>query len=346
MQLHTICATYETLSRQTRPSTLYCFCHPQHFALEMVPYSRNSLHVRLARTAHTRGVYVRGSSKTVRRTGVVQSKTITSVAPPPIDENEAKHDTENLTVGLVHFFSNRQGEETIEASGEFPRKQDMALHEVTSQNVKHASTLILLRIQARDVRAQYERMWRCYANNRVQPFVYDSHEGNGDKDEKISNLCKYIIDHIKVIENYRILVDRCKISRSRFKRANRSGGYLTRLLRERNGAVVDELMARYEMTVGKVVQKLDGGTKCDAPADKSAVVHATSVPDATEGGDEPHVQQASGAEAQTTAVIVPAATPGVDANAQNDYNGLYTVQRMCTTVRNQRMLDMRETGIT
>ena len=40
------------------------------------------------------------------------------------------------------------------------------------------------------------------------------------------------------------------------------------------------------------------------------------------------------------------ATPGVDANAHTDYNVLYTVQRMCTTARNQRMMDIHETGIT
>ena len=230
----------------------------------MAPYSRNCLRARLARNAHTRGVYVRNSSDSVRRTGVVQSQAVRASTPPPTtDATGAKDDSGSLTVGLVHFVSTSPCEETIEAAGTIARKQDMALHEVTPQNVKHASTLTLLRIRARDVRAQYVRMWRCYTNNHVQPFVYDSHEGNGNIDEKISNLRKYIIDHIKVIENLRILVDRCKTSRSRLKRANRSGGYLTRLLRERNGAVVDELMARYEMTVGKVVNNLDGGTKCD-----------------------------------------------------------------------------------
>ena len=154
--------------------------------------------------------------------------------------------------------------ETVQVSGAFPCKQNMALREVTSQNVKHASTLTLLRIRARDVRAQYVCMWRCYASNHLQPFVYDSHEGYGDIDEKISNLHKYIIDHIKVIDNLCILVDRCETLRNRLKRANRSSGYLARLFRERNGAVVDELMARYEMTVGNVVKHLDGGTKCDA----------------------------------------------------------------------------------
>ena len=216
----------------------------------------------------------------------------------------------------------------------------MVLHEVTSQNVKHASKLTLLRIRARDVRVQYERMWRCYANNHVQPFIYDSREGDGDIDEKISNLRKYIADHINAIENLRILVDRCKTSRICLKRANRSGGYLTILLRERNGAVVAELMARYEQRVGKVVHHLGGDMKCDVPADKSAGVHAISIPDASGGGEEPHLQRASDAQAQTTAVIVPAARTGVDANAQTDYNGLYTVQRTCSTVRNQRMMGM------
>ena len=124
----------------------------------MVSYSRNSLRVRLARNAHTRGVYVRSSSNAVRRAGVVQSQAVRNSTLPHIGDSEANDDSGNKTVGLIHFVSTRQCEETIEVTGSFPRKQDMALHEVTLQNVKHASTLTLLRIRARDVRAQYVRM--------------------------------------------------------------------------------------------------------------------------------------------------------------------------------------------
>ena len=154
----------------------------------MVSQSRNSLRVRLARNAHTRGAYVRTSSNAVRRTGAVQSKAVRSSTPLPIDNGEANHDSGNLSVGLVHIVHTRQCEVKIEASGAFPRNKDMALHEVTPQNVKHASTLTLQRIRACDVRAQYVRMWRCYSNSHVQTFLYDSHEGGGDVDERISNL--------------------------------------------------------------------------------------------------------------------------------------------------------------
>ena len=96
------------------------------------------------------------------------------------------------------------------------------------------------------------------------PSVSHSHGGHVDINEQISNLRKYIADHMNVIENFRILVDRCKTSCSRLKRANRSGGYLTRFLRERNGAVVEELITRYEQSVGKVLKHLDGDMKCEA----------------------------------------------------------------------------------
>ncbi len=199
------------------------------------------------------GVYVRNSSTNAQPTGVVLPTAAPTSALSRIGNNDASDESAVFTVGLAHVVSVRPCEETIEAAGAFPRKQNMALHEVTVHNVGQASTLTLLRIRARDIRAQYVRMWRCYANNRVQPFVYDSHEGDGDIVQKVRNLRKYIAHHITVLESLRILVDRDESSRSRLKRANRSTGYLTRLLRERNGAVVDELVARYAQDEGQVV---------------------------------------------------------------------------------------------
>ena len=55
-------------------------------------------------------------------------------------------------------------------------RRGMALHEVGAYNVEFASTISLLRVRTRYLRATYVRMWRCYANNRVEPFLCGSEE--------------------------------------------------------------------------------------------------------------------------------------------------------------------------
>ena len=83
----------------------------------MASYSRNSLRVRLARNAHTRGVYVRNSFKAVQSTGFVQSQAVRTSILPLIGESESNNDSGNLTVFLVYFVSTYQFEEKIKASG-------------------------------------------------------------------------------------------------------------------------------------------------------------------------------------------------------------------------------------
>ncbi len=81
-------------------------------------------------------------------------------------------------------------------------------------------------------------------NNRVEPFLYESQERNGTLEDKISNLKKTIAHHVHVIGELRKKVDRCLESHKRWKHANRSVGYLVRILRKRNRAVFYELLDR------------------------------------------------------------------------------------------------------
>ena len=105
-------------------------------------------------------------------------------------------------------------------------------------------------------------------------------------------------------------------------------------------------MSRYEQTVGQVAKHLNVHIECDVSAYKSAEVIATSVPDAIEDGEQTNVQGLTGAQEQTTAVLVPAVNPGLDTSAQSNYYGLYLVERMCTNLCNQGMMEMHGAGIT
>ena len=82
----------------------------------MASYSRNSLRVRLARNAHTRGEYVRNSFKAVRRTGFVQSRAVRTPTLPLVDDVESNDEYGNLAVFLVHFVSTCEFEEKSKAS--------------------------------------------------------------------------------------------------------------------------------------------------------------------------------------------------------------------------------------
>ena len=73
---------------------------------------------------------------------------------------------------------------------------------MSAENVGVATTLSLMRIRARDLRAEYTRMWRCYAGGPVQPFVYDSPEGVGTDSSRVQNLCDYIGSNVRRVEDF------------------------------------------------------------------------------------------------------------------------------------------------
>ena len=116
--------------------------------------------------------------------------------------------------------------------------------EVNADNVGVATTLSLLRIRARDLRAEYTRMWRCYTGGSVQPFIYDSPEGMGSDLSRTQNLRNYIDSHVRVLEDLRAKVMRNSEAKARWVKSNKGGGVLKRQLRARSQAVVTELAAR------------------------------------------------------------------------------------------------------
>ena len=123
-----------------------------------------------------------------------------------------------------------------------PVRREFAVDEATVDNIAYASTLTLLRLRARDVRAKYVRMWRCYDNNVVESFLYESQEGSGAVADRVKRLQATIDEHVRVTESLRIRFDKCSESKRRWKRANRSGGHLSRFTSARHEAVLMELM--------------------------------------------------------------------------------------------------------
>lgn len=121
---------------------------------------------------------------------------------------------------------------------------EMMKEELKAENVHRASTLTLLRARARNIRATYERLWRCWSGNPIKPFVFDSLEGDGDEASRISKLREYVDAHVRVVEDLRAKIERDEEANRRWKKANRGSGRLARMLRERDAAVIAELGRR------------------------------------------------------------------------------------------------------
>ena len=105
-------------------------------------------------------------------------------------------------------------------------------NEFNVRNVMKVNTITLLRERARDLRANYVRMRRCYMGTLAEPFVFDTREGDGPCEKRAAILNRFIHDHINMIENLRSDINRDLDSKKRWLRANRSGGLVVREIRE------------------------------------------------------------------------------------------------------------------
>ena len=121
---------------------------------------------------------------------------------------------------------------------------EMLHDEVNAHNVGVATTLSILRVRARDLRAEYTRMWRCYTGVSVQPFLYDSPEGSSSYLSRTQNLRDYIEAHVRRLEDLRAKVMRNPEAKARWIKSNKGGGVLRRQLRARSQAVVTDLAHR------------------------------------------------------------------------------------------------------
>ena len=120
----------------------------------------------------------------------------------------------------------------------------MSKEEVTAANVRNTWTLTLLRICARNVRSVYERLWRCHVDGGKVPSLYDSKEGDGDGNSRVKELRDYVTQHVRVVEDLHIKVDRLPRSKAAWKKCIKDGGSRRRRFLERDEAVVQKSSLR------------------------------------------------------------------------------------------------------
>ena len=74
--------------------------------------------------------------------------------------------------------------------------------DITPANVRSVSSLSLLRLQPRSLRALYERVYRVSSGTAQKPFKFEIEfaEGVGDDSARISRLLDYVAHHKAEIE--------------------------------------------------------------------------------------------------------------------------------------------------
>ena len=125
-------------------------------------------------------------------------------------------------------------------------RREITKEQLTLANVRSASSLSLLRVRARNVRATYVRLWRCLVDNAVTPFKLDitEVEGEGQAHVRESNLLDWIKAHEIEATSVRNRVRVNDAASRRLKKANRGGGQNQRRLRERDDAIAEEIDRR------------------------------------------------------------------------------------------------------
>ena len=80
--------------------------------------------------------------------------------------------------------NNRRRSALINGSTLHPRvapvRMELDIDELAMETIPTASTLSLLRLRARELRARRVRLLRCLFGTQVQPFRWIPPEGNGD----------------------------------------------------------------------------------------------------------------------------------------------------------------------
>ncbi len=74
--------------------------------------------------------------------------------------------------------------------------------ELDPTNVYKTTTLVLLRLRTKIVRATYKRYWACKQNIKPEKFEWESPEGDGDACERQENLLHYIEQYLPLIHLY------------------------------------------------------------------------------------------------------------------------------------------------
>ena len=120
----------------------------------------------------------------------------------------------------------------------------LAKEDTTPHNVRNATTLMLLRMRARTVRAQYKRHWEVLKDLKPEQFVFKTPEVGDSVTADEQRLKEFIQSHLIRIEALRSEIERSESAKVRLNKVNRSGGSRHRMWEARNEAVVNELLWR------------------------------------------------------------------------------------------------------
>lgn len=123
-------------------------------------------------------------------------------------------------------------------------RMPLSKEQITLENVKSVTTLMLLRLRAKTVRATYKRSWECLKNVKPRKFDWTSPEGDGDAVDRQDKLLHYIEQHLPLIEQYGNSIRLSESASKRLAQANRSGGDRHRTWCELNKAIEAELSRR------------------------------------------------------------------------------------------------------
>ncbi len=120
----------------------------------------------------------------------------------------------------------------------------LTYEELTAQKFTNETTITLLRVRCRDLRAVDVRM-ELVANGPVpKPFEYNTVEGGRDTVSRVKKLNVYVAIHVQKIEELLARINREKDMRQQWIRANHGSANLIKEMRARSRTVVDELFKR------------------------------------------------------------------------------------------------------
>ncbi len=88
---------------------------------------------------------------------------------------------------LQPFGAQAHGSERSQA-----RRLPLLKEKITLDNIENVTTLVLLRLRAKTVRATYKRYWECFENVKPQDFEWVTPEGDGDALDRQDKLLHYI----------------------------------------------------------------------------------------------------------------------------------------------------------
>ena len=199
-------------------------------------------------------------------------------------------------------------------------RRELSKEELTAANVRSATSLSLLRVRARNVRAMYVRLWRCFADNAVTPFKLDvaEVEGEGPAHVREANLLDWVKAHECESTSVWNKIRFNEAASRRFKKASRGGGRNQKNLRERDEAVEAELARRTG----------DGTLLTPVPAEKSAPRLADQASSAKGEGEGDNKEPA-----------VERSTPGSSSRI------MYPASYAEDIARIQRDIDAEESGV-